>query len=60
MEEKKFDFVDAALVGGFLIVTGTVCYLFATGQPIPETLENIFWFIGGGLGLKKVPSVIGK
>ena len=58
--EKKFDLVDAALVGGFLIVTGTICYMFTTNQPIPGTLENIFWFIGGALGLKKVPQVIGK
>jgi hypothetical protein len=58
--EKKFDLIDGALVAGFLIVTGTICYMFATNQPIPDRLENIFWFIGGGLGLKKVPTVIGK
>ena len=58
--EKKFDLVDAALVGGFLIVTGTICYMFATSQEIPVLLQNVFWAISGSLGMKKVPSVIGK
>lgn len=58
--EKKFDMVDAALVGGFLIVTGTVCYLFAIGQEVPVLLQNIFWGVAGGLGMKKVPETIGK
>ena len=58
--EKKFDLVDAALVGGFIITLGTGCYMMATGQVVPDLLQNIFWMIAGGLGMKKVPQVIGK
>lgn len=58
--EKRFDYVDAALVGGFLIVIGTMCYLMGTGKEVPVLLQNIFWLIAGGLGMKKVPETIGK
>lgn len=58
--EKKFDYVDAALMGGFLIVLGTICFLFATEKAVPDLLQNIFWLVAGGLGMKKVPDTIGK
>ena len=58
--EKKFDLVDAALVGGFIITLGTACYMMATGQAVPDLLQNIFWLVAGGLGMKKVPETIGK
>lgn len=58
--EKKFDLVDAALVGGFLIVTGTMCFMLGTGQEVPVLLQNMFWLVAGGLGMKKVPETIGK
>lgn len=58
--EKKFDVVDAALMGGFLIVLGTVCFMAAAGREVPLLLQNIFWLVAGGLGMKKVPDTIGK
>lgn len=58
--EKKFDLVDAALVGGFVIVTGTICYMAGVGKEVPVLLQNIFWLVAGGLGMKKVPETIGK
>ena len=56
--DKKIDTIDIVLAGGFLITLGTICYMMMNGQAVPEVLQNIFWFIGGGLGLKKVPTVI--
>lgn len=58
--EKKFDIVDAALVGGFLIVLGTICFMSGTERDVPVLLQNIFWLVAGGLGMKKVPETIGK
>ncbi|HBV95617.1 MAG: hypothetical protein JL50_10015 [Peptococcaceae bacterium BICA1-7] len=58
--EKKFDCVDAALLGGFLIVLGTICFMAAADKEVPALLQNIFWLVAGGLGMKKVPDTIGK
>ena len=58
--ENKFDLVDAALVGGFLIVLGTICFMAGTEREVPALLQNIFWLVAGGLGMKKVPETIGK
>ena len=60
MGEKKFDFIDIALVGGFVMATGTACYMWATGQTVPSellaTVGGIFAYLTG----KKTPNIIGK
>ena len=58
--DKKYDGIDAALVGGFLIILGTICFLSATEKEVPALLQNIFWLVAGSLGMKKVPDTIGK
>ncbi len=53
---NKLDYVDGAIIGGFGLSLATMCYLFATGQAIPDALQTIFWALAVGLGLKKTPA----
>lgn len=57
---KKYDVVDYALVGGFMVSLGTMCYMMGTNQVVPELLQTIFWSTAVGLGLKKAPTTLGR